>query len=290
MKTYDIPLRSGTLSLGRRTLVMGIVNVTPDSFSDGGDFFARDYAVAQGMRLVEAGADILDIGGESTRPGSRAVGVDEEVKRVVPVIDALSKKTAVPISVDTTKSVVARKAIDAGAVIINDISALRFDPEMVTVAAACRVPVVLMHMKGTPGDMQEKPVYEDVTGEILEFFKDVMDFAKNRGINRSALIVDPGIGFGKTFSHNLTVLKHLDRFRQLDAPVLVGSSRKAFLRNLVVGNHGGPVDPKLPEVEAATQASVSAAVLNGAHIVRVHNVANTVATLKVIDAIKNASD
>jgi dihydropteroate synthase len=290
MKTYDIPLRSGTLFLGRRTLVMGIVNVTPDSFSDGGDFFARDHAVAQGIRLVEAGADILDIGGESTRPGSRAVGVDEEVKRVVPVIAALTKKTAVPISVDTTKSVVARKAIDAGAAIINDISALRFDPEMVTMAAACRVPVVLMHMKGTPKDMQEKPVYEDVTGEILEFFKDVMDFAQNRGINRSALIVDPGIGFGKTFSHNLTVLKHLDRFRQLDAPVLVGSSRKAFLRNLLVGNHEGPVDPKLPEVEAATQASVSAAVLNGAHIVRVHNVANTVATLKVIDAIKYASD
>ncbi len=288
MKTYDIPLRSGVLTIGRRTLVMGIVNVTPDSFSDGGDFFYFDQAVRQGMRLYEAGADILDIGGESTRPFSQPVPVDEEIKRVVPVIRALAEKVTIPISVDTTKAAVARQAVEAGAAIINDISALRFDPDMVSVAAACRAPVVLMHMKGRPKDMQVEPVYDDVMGEILQFLKDAMDFAENRGISRSSLIVDPGIGFGKTFAHNLLILKHLDRFRQLDAPVLVGTSRKAFLRNLVAENDGDSVDPKQPEVEAATQASVAAAAVNGAHIVRVHDVADTVVTLKVIDAIKNA--
>ncbi|MFO7964173.1 MAG: dihydropteroate synthase [Desulfobacterales bacterium] len=288
MKTYEISCGSGVLTFGGRTRIMGIVNVTPDSFSDGGDFFSHERAVNQGMALYEAGADVLDIGGESTRPFSDPVSIEEEIHRVVPVIAALVKRVAIPISVDTTKAAVAKRALDAGAAIINDISALRFDPEMAKVAARYRTPVILMHMKGKPKDMQVQPVYNDLMGEVLQFLKDAMRFAEQNGIVRSALIVDPGIGFGKTASHNLFLLKHLAQLRRLDVPILVGTSRKAFLRNLVAQHRNGPADAKGPDVAAATQISVAAAVLHGAHMVRVHDVADTALALQVVDAIKNA--
>jgi len=269
---------------------MGVVNVTPDSFSDGGDFFSCDHAVKQGLSLYEAGADILDIGGESTRPFSENVTVDEEIRRVVPVIESLAKKVPIPISVDTTKSVVAEKAVNAGASIVNDISSLRFDSEMVEVVARYKIPVILMHMKGTPKTMQMEPVYDNVVNEVIGFLNDAITDACKKGVDRAKIIIDPGIGFGKTFDHNLILLKNLRQFQDLDAPLLIGSSRKAFIRNIVKGKTEKDIDPKGPEVETGSLAAVAAAALMGAHIVRVHNVINTVATLKVIDAIKNSPD
>jgi len=213
--------------------------------------------------------------------------VDEEIRRVVPVIEALAKKVPIPISVDTTKSDVAQKATTAGASIINDISSLRFDLKMVEVVARHQVPVILMHMKGRPKTMQQEPVYDNVVKEVIQFLKVVMEEACRKGVDRSKIIIDPGIGFGKTFDHNLILLKHLHEFQSLAAPLLIGSSRKAFIRNIVKGKTQKDIDPKQPEVETGSQAAVAVAALKGAHIVRVHNVENTVATLRVIDAIKN---
>ena len=266
------------LDLSRRTHVMGVINVTPDSFSDGGQFFERRRAVAQGLQLAADGADLIDVGGESTRPYSKGISADEEMNRVIPVIEALKKELAIPISIDTLKAQVAREALRCGASLVNDISALRSDPEMAHVVAEARVPVILMHMKGTPADMQVNPSYEDVAGEIIAFLKGAMDQAVSRGIPRERIIADPGIGFGKTFDHNLEILKELGRFECLDAPILVGSSRKAFI--------GRILDKKVHERDTGTMATVAAAVMNGAHIVRVHNVKQAVETVKVIDAIK----
>ena len=205
-KVYTVAWDGHTLELGRRTRIMGILNVTPDSFSDGGQFYTTDVAVAHGLKLAQAGADILDIGGESTRPFSEPVSIDEEIRRVVPVIEQLTPKIAVPISIDTTKAKVAQAAIAAGASIINDISSLRSDPEMVTLAAASAVPVILMHMKGTPKDMQVSPTYDDVVAEIIRFLEDVTDRAQKNGLARERIIIDPGIGFGKTVDHNLQLI------------------------------------------------------------------------------------
>jgi dihydropteroate synthase len=257
---------------------MGVINVTPDSFSDGGLFFEKERAVEQGLQLAADGADVIDVGGESTRPYSKGISADEEMDRVLPVIEALKKELTIPISIDTLKARVAREALRCGASIVNDISALRSDPEMVSVAAEAGVPVILMHMKGTPADMQVNPVYDDVAAEIIAFLKEVMDQAVSRGVRRDRMIVDPGIGFGKTFDHNLEILKELARFQCLDAPILVGSSRKAFI--------GRILDKKAHERDTGTMATVAAAVMNGAHIVRVHNVKQAVETVKVIDAIK----
>jgi len=269
---------------------MGIINVTPDSFSNGGDFYRFEAALSHGIKFYEEGADIVDIGGESTRPFSEKVGVEEEIRRVVPVIDALAKKIPIPISIDTTNATVAQQAIEAGASIINDISALRFDPAMAEVAAEYQVPVILMHMKGTPKNMQVDPMYDNLIAEIRQFLSDAVNDAERKGIGRSHLIIDPGIGFGKTLQQNLTLLNNLHEFRSLDTPILVGPSRKAFIRNLLKDKTEKDIDPKQSNVEIGTQAAVTAAVLNGAHIVRVHNVANTCATLKIVDAIKNSSD
>lgn len=278
-----------TLEVGRRTLIMGIVNITPDSFSDGGRFFSTAKAVDHALKLVAEGADILDIGGESTRPFSDPVSADEELDRVIPVIQALSGKVQVPISIDTVKAVVAREAVAAGAGIINDIAAFRMDPDMAATAARCRVPVILMHMRETPKTMQDAPVYGDLVGEIKSFLQDAMDAAVIAGVDRNAIILDPGIGFGKTVSHNLQLLNALDQFLDLGAPLLVGASRKHFIRQLLKDEFGPEVNPLSPEVGWGTQATVAAAALNGAHIVRVHDVAPTRATLAVIDAVRNAS-
>ena len=287
MKTYDIAWGKHRLALGKRTCIMGILNVTPDSFSDGGKFFTLDGAVDQGQKLFEDGADILDIGGESTRPFSDAVSAEEEIQRVIPVIENLSGRISIPISIDTTKAVVARRAIQAGASMINDVSALRLDPGLADVAAEYDVPVILMHMLGTPKTMQADPVYNDLIKEIKAFLKNAVEYAQRKGISKSKIIVDPGIGFGKTVEHNLLLIKYLHEFKTLDVPILIGPSRKAFIRNILKDTTVKDINPDLPLVETGTQASVAAAVLNGAHMVRVHNVANTRTTLKVIDAIKN---
>ncbi len=276
----------GILRFDHGALVMGILNVTPDSFSDGGKFFTYEEAVARGERLVEDGADILDIGGESTRPFSEGTGEEEETRRVVPVIENLAKRVNVPISIDTTKSIVARRALDAGASIINDIGALRLDHKLADLAAERDVPVILMHMKGLPGNMQVNPRYSDLFGEIKGFLGERIEFAVGRGIDRAKIVVDPGIGFGKTLEHNLRLINNLTELEGLNAPILVGPSRKAFIRNILKGHFGREFSPEDAEVERGTQAAVAASVLNGAHIVRVHDVARTVPTVKIIDAMK----
>ncbi len=288
MPTHAMTCGSRTLELGPRTLIMGIVNITPDSFSDGGHFFSPDLAMAQAMQLVEEGADILDIGGESTRPFSVPVSESEEMDRVLPVIEGLAERVAIPISIDTTKASVARQAVAAGATMINDVSALRMDPEMATTAARCRVPLVLMHMQGTPKTMQVDPVYDDLIADIITFLADAMDRAVAAGVDRTAIILDPGIGFGKTIRHNLQLIRNLDRFHKLGAPLLVGPSRKMFIRQLLKNPAEKDLDPLGVEVARGTQAVVAAAALKGVHFVRVHDVARTRATLAVVNAIASA--
>jgi dihydropteroate synthase len=285
MHEYLLSFRDHKLKLGPRTCIMGILNVTPDSFSDGGHFFKATQAIERAHQMVKEGADIIDIGGESTRPFSEAVPLEEELNRVVPVIRELSREIAVPISIDTNKAEVARQALDAGASIVNDISAMEMDLDMAKVVAAYQVPVILMHMKGTPRNMQENPRYDDPVKEIFDYLAGVIEKAENNGIPRSLIIADPGIGFGKTINHNFILLKHLDAFSNLNVPILVGSSRKGFIRKTVAGDtrEATPQD-----IEIGTQATVSASVLGGAHIVRVHDVASTLATVKIIDALKNA--
>ncbi len=289
MKTYNISCGRHTLSFGARTCIMGILNVTPDSFSDGGNFFTTDAAVAHAEKLVEDGADIIDVGGESTRPFSDSVSADEEARRVVPVIEKLSKHIPVPISIDTTKAVVARQAIEAGASIINDIGALRIDNNMAAVAAKYGVPVVLMHMKGNPKTMQVAPVYDDLIDEVKKFLENAINTAEKNGITRSKIIIDPGIGFGKTVEHNLLLINHLHELTSLDAPILIGPSRKSFIRKILFHKPATDMKADIRAMETGTQAAVAAAVLHGAHIVRVHDVAGTYKTIKIVDAIKNAS-
>lgn len=287
MKNFNLAWGNHRLDLDRCTCIMGVLNVTPDSFSDGGDFFTVDDAVTQGYRLFKDGADVLDIGGESTRPFSDAVSIEEEIQRVVPVIERLSRRISIPISIDTTKADVAERAIKAGASMINDISSLRFDPKMADVAVDYGVPVILMHMLGNPKTMQIEPTYDDLIGQIKAFFEKEIDLAEQKGISKSKIIIDPGIGFGKTFGHNLSLIKNLHEFKTLNVPILIGTSRKAFIRHLLKDETQKDVHPQSRIVETGTQASVAAAVLNGAHIVRVHDVASTRITVKIIDAIKN---
>jgi len=268
---------------------MGILNVTPDSFSDGGLFFSCDAAVAHGEKLAEAGADIIDIGGESTRPFSEPVSIEEEGRRVLPVIEKLAKRVSIPISIDTTKASIAREAIKSGASIINDISAMYSDPDMIGVAAKYGVPVVIMHMKGAPKTMQISPHYDDLIEEIKEFFEKAIDRAEKNGIARSKIIIDPGIGFGKTVEHNLLIIKYIDKFKTLNNPVLIGPSRKSFIRNILESSHDGDTRLEMPELETGTQAAIAAAVLNGAHIVRVHDVGRARSTLELIDSIRSVS-
>ncbi|MGD9364203.1 MAG: dihydropteroate synthase [Desulfobacteraceae bacterium] len=287
MRSFTLSWRDRQLRLGPKSTIMGIVNVTPDSFSDGGLFHSADAAIAQAERLAEAGADIIDIGGESTRPFADSVSAEEEIERVVPVIKELAARISIPISIDTCKSQVAKAAIKAGASIINDISAMQMDPRMAHTAADLNVPIILMHMKGTPRTMQLDPVYEDVVVEVKNFLAEAVERAVAAGIDRKKIIVDPGIGFGKTGRHNLILINRLSEFEELEAPILVGPSRKRFIRDLLKDPSQEDISPDRPEVETGTQAAVAASILNGAHIIRVHNVMNTVAMVKVLDAIRN---
>jgi dihydropteroate synthase len=282
---YDLKWSRYSLALGRRTCIMGVVNVTPDSFSDGGKFLARDAAVAQAERLVREGADIIDIGGESTRPYADPVPLEVELERVIPVIETLAQRVEVPISIDTAKAAVARMALAAGAAMINDISALRHDPEMTGMVAESGVPVILMHMLGTPQTMQVTPVYRDVVAEIGAFLAQTANQAEKGGIAHDRIIIDPGIGFGKTVDHNLLLIKNLARLKEMDLPILIGPSRKAFIRNLLKENPAEEIRPDMAIVGTGTLAAVCAAALSGAHIVRVHDVASARAAVKIIDAI-----
>lgn len=257
---------------------MGVLNVTPDSFSDGGQFFDRETAIEQGLAMARDGADIIDVGGESTRPYSDAVSAGEELDRVIPVVQALAREVKIPISIDSLKAPVAREALRVGASMINDVSALRFDPEMISVAAKAHVPVILMHMKGTPKTMQVSPTYEHLVEEVCDFLEEAINRAVKGGIKKDLIIVDPGIGFGKTFDHNLEIIRELSRFLSLERPILLGSSRKAFIGHILKN--------KAHERDVGSMATIAAAILNGAHIVRVHNVRMTVETVKIIDAIK----
>ncbi len=260
---------------------MGVVNVTPDSFSDGGLHEDEDAAVRQGVALAEAGANLVDVGGESTRPGAAPVDAQEEAARVVPVIRRLAREVDVPISVDTYRASTAAAALDAGARIVNDISALRFDPELGRTATRAGAALVLMHCRGTPRDMQQgvEDAYEDVVAEVRDHLADALARAEAAGVHPEATVVDPGIGFGKTVAHNLALLARLDVLAGLSRPVLVGTSRKSFLGALT----GRPVGERL----AATVASVTAAVLAGASIVRVHDVAEAVDAVRVAEAVRD---
>ncbi|HEV2763409.1 MAG TPA: dihydropteroate synthase [Pyrinomonadaceae bacterium] len=270
-----------SLAYGARTLVMGVLNVTPDSFSDGGEFFDLDRALAHAEEMFRAGADIIDVGGESTRPGGAPVEAEEETRRVVPVVEAIVKNFDVPVSVDTTKSRVARAALDAGAEILNDISALRFDPHLADEAARAGAGLVLMHSRGEPDTLHVLPPVEDIMTEVTESLRRAVEEAVRRGVAREAVCVDPGVGFGKTHEQNVELLARLDRLaREFEGfPLLVGTSRKRFVGTLL---GDVPVHARLH----GTMATVTAAALRGAAIVRVHDVAAAVQTVRVADAIK----
>ncbi len=265
-KQYSVRLagRTEPLELGERTLVMGIVNVTPDSFSDGGKFFGSEVAIDHARRMVQAGADILDIGGESTRPFSDPVSTDEELHRVIPVIEGIRSFSDIPISIDTTKAVVAQSALASGADIINDVSALAFDEGMVEVAAHTGAPVILMHMQGTPRTMQENPRYASLFSEIIAFLEGRAQFAVKNGIDRSQIMVDPGIGFGKTVAHNAMIVANLEFLHALDRPIVFGASRKRFI--------GSILDRDVDDREVGTAAVNALAIAAAAHIIRVHDV------------------
>ncbi len=257
---------------------MGILNVTPDSFYDGGNYFSVDKAIEYGEKLEAQGADIIDIGGESTRPGSEAVSEEEELKRVIPVLKELSKKINIPISIDTQKSKVAKEALESGASIVNDISALRYDPKMADVVKYYDVPVVLMHMKGSPKNMQESPKYKNVVSEVKEFFVERIEYAKTKGVKEENIILDPGVCFGKTLSHNLEIIKGLKIFKSLGRPLMVGLSRKSFIGKILG-------DSDIDRIWG-TAAGIAISVVNGADIVRVHDVCEMKQVVKVAEAIK----
>lgn len=270
------------LDFSKKSYIMGVLNVTPDSFSDGGLFFDKGRAVEHAFRMVEDGADILDIGGESTRPGSDPVSLEEELRRTLPVIEAIAEAVKVPVSIDTYKAEVARRALDAGASLVNDISGLRFDPDMPKLVAERRVPVVLMHIKGNPKDMQKNPEYEALIPEVMEYLRISILLALKSGIPENMILIDPGIGFGKTASHNLEIIRNLQEFTRLGKPLVMGVSRKAFLGKIL---DGASAADRLE----GTAAAVAVSLLNGAHIVRVHDVKEMARVAKVVDAIKRGS-
>jgi dihydropteroate synthase len=282
-RSYIVPLPLGReLVLGARTLVMGILNITPDSFSDGGAHFDPQRAVDAGLRMVEDGADILDVGGESTRPGADPVGEEEELRRVMPVVERLAARTSAVISIDTYRARTAREAVAAGASIINDISGLQFDPALAVSAAEGGAAVVLMHTRGRSREMYERAVYTDVVAEVTGELGDAITRAVDGGVRRQSIIVDPGFGFAKRAEHSFALLGHLDQLRALDRPLLSGPSRKSFLKDAI-----GERSPA--GREWGTAAAVAASILGGAHIVRVHNVPAMVDVTRVTDRLVRAT-
>jgi dihydropteroate synthase len=276
-----------TLPIGQRTLVMGILNVTPDSFSDGGEFFSLDKALAHAEQMIAEGADLIDVGGESTRPGGAAiVSAGEELQRVLPVITQLAKRFDVPISIDTTKASVARAALDAGAAIVNDISALRFEPEIANEVAKSGAGLVLMHSRGTPGALHGLPPVADIIEEVTSSLRNSIEIAEQRGVKRESIVIDPGIGFGKSQEQNIELIAKLDQLVAAfpDFPLLVGTSRKSFLGRILADENGNPAPAD--QRFHASLASMTAAILKGANIVRLHDVRAALETIKTADAIK----
>lgn len=291
--------------LGERTLIMGVLNATPDSFSDGGLYLDPVAAIRRGVEMARQGADWIDVGGESTRPGSRPVTAVEELARVLPVIKGLRRRLpSIPISIDTTKAAVAERAVEAGAAILNDISGLRFEPRLAEVARASGCPLVLMHIRGRPRDMQQRPFARSIWRSLQEGLTRSIDRAIAHGVRRRQLVIDPGLGFGKTRRQNFEILAHLERLQLFKLPILVGSSRKSFMRAIVSGEGLVPALPakglrnrgpaaareKLPEgLPFGDAAAVTAAILNGAHIVRVHDVEEIVPAVRIADAVAQAA-
>ena len=285
-KQFRLRLRSRALLLGKRTQVMGVLNITPDSFSDGGSYLDSESAVARALELERDGADILDVGGESTRPGSTPISAEEELRRILPVVEILSKKLRIPMSVDTQKAEVAKAALAAGVEIVNDVSALRVDPLLAKAAADAHAPMILMHMRGTPRTMQRGPFARDVIRDVVKGLGEAVARAKRAGLAKSQILLDPGIGFGKTHAQNIEILARLPEFARLACPLVIGTSRKSFLGKALAR----PGEADLPSEERllGTAATVTASILGGAHIVRVHDVAEMVRVVRVADAILNA--
>ena len=281
-RKYRLHLHSGVLDLGERTLVMGVLNVTPDSFSDGGKFFDPQSAIEHALEMERAGADLLDIGGESTRPGSTETAAETELARILPVLEGLHGALKIPIAVDTRKSKVAEAAISAGAQIINDVSGLRFDPRLAEVAQRRGVPLILMHMRGEPATMQKVPFARDVMKDVVQGLRASIRKARAAGVRKSQIVIDPGIGFGKSFEQNYELLRKLPELAKLGYPLLVGTSRKGFL-GATLARNGKPAPPE--ERLWATAATVTASILGGAHIVRVHDVAEMAQVARVADCL-----
>ena len=276
-ENFVISLGNKRLNLSERIAVMGILNVTPDSFYDGGRYLRQDKALRRIEEMVEEGADIIDIGGESTRPGAERVNPDEERRRVIPIIDKIRRHFDIPISIDTYKAQIAREAIEAGADMVNDISGLRFDLELKKVIASFDVPVVIMHIKGTPKDMQDNPQYKCLMGEIISYIRESIKIAEEAGVDPDKIIIDPGIGFGKTTTHNLEIISRLGELKSLGKPILIGVSRKSFIGNIL----------KLPSSERleGSLAMASLSVFQGAHMVRTHDVKQTRRAVDMVKAV-----
>src|SRR5436190_22146414 len=280
-RRFTVPLpQNRSLVLGERTVIMGVINVTPDSFSEGGALFDRDAAVEAGVRMAEQGAGIIDVGGESTRPGAAAVDGAEEHRRVIPVIEALSARIDIPISVDTYKAATADAALAAGATIVNDVSGLRYEPELADVVARHGAALILMHTRGRSRDMYQQASYGDLVSEVLDELRESMSFADAAGVAKTRMLVDPGLGFAKEAPHSFEALAHLDEFAELGCPIVVGPSRKSFLERPL----GGRVSAA--SRDWATAAAVTAAVLAGAHVVRVHAVGEMLQVARVADEIR----
>jgi dihydropteroate synthase len=308
MKTrphFEISVMGRKVQLGARTLIMGVLNATPDSFSDGGLYLDPAAAIRRGVDMGRHGADWIDVGGESTRPGSRPVTAEEELARVLPVINGLRRRLpSTPISIDTTKILVAERALEAGAAILNDISGLRFEPRLADVARASGAPLILMHIRGRPLDMQQRPFARSIWRSLEEGLARSIKCALAHGVRRRQLILDPGLGFGKTRRQNFEILAHLERLQRFRLPILVGSSRKSFVRAVVSGERLVPASPAkgrgnrgsafagknlLSGLPSGDAAAVTAAILNGAHIVRVHDVEQIVPAVRIADAVAQAA-
>ena len=281
-KLFHLKLPARELLLGERTLIMGVLNVTPDSFSDGSKFFSVKAAVEAALAMQRTGADILDIGGESTRPGSAGISVTEELARLLPVLEALRGRLKIPISVDTRKAGVAELAIRAGAEMINDVSGLKHDPHLALAAVRSRVPLILMHMRGTPETMQKLPFAKDVLRDVMAGLRQSISVARRAGVPKSQIVLDPGIGFGKSYDQNYELLAELPTLAKLGYPLLVGTSRKGFL-GATLARHGKPAPPN--QRIWGTAAAVTASILKGAHIVRVHDVPEMLQVARVSDAL-----
>jgi dihydropteroate synthase len=291
-RKFRLKLRSRTLILGRRTLVMGVLNVTPDSFSDGGNFCSQEKAVQHALQMERDGADLIDVGAESTRPGSLGISAEGEWSRLAPVLAALRTRLKIPISVDTRKSEIAAKAIEIGAELINDVSGLNHDPRIAEISTRARVPLILMHMRGEPQTMQQKPFARDALKDVIQGLRASLSKARKAGVLNSQIVLDPGIGFGKSYAQNYDLLANLPQLAKLGFPLLVGTSRKGFISKTLAQDNTPAPSARPAAIPAelkiwGTAATVTASILHGAHIVRVHDVVEMASVARIADCILN---